>query len=96
MSWIVNREKTLRKTINEALEKTVSILDDSEKTANFWIDDTHNIECVKDRDCIRVEYNLYNNEKIILTNILTLYIHNLIFEELDRNITRIVRKYYGE
>ena len=39
---ITNKDETILKTVGSAMAELESIVED-EKTANYWIDDTHNI-----------------------------------------------------
>ena len=40
-NWFVNKDETILKTVGSAMAELESIVED-EKTANYWIDDTHN------------------------------------------------------
>ena len=102
-NWFVNRDETILKTVGSAMAELESIVDD-EKTANYWIDDTHNIFAfvnnngdTKDDDkWIEIHFELYDKDENIIGDLIVADTESVNHKELYDEVLAIVKSYYGE
>ena len=101
-NWFVNKDKIKNKTINAIMGELEYLLDEPtrDKTANYWIDQTHNVFAfINDNSnndrWIEIHYELHNYEDIIgdLSVWNTEYIDR---DELLMFVKMIVNDYYGD
>ncbi len=102
-NWFVNKDDIILKTVNSAMAELEGILE-YEKTANYWIDDTHNIYAfinnngdTEDNDkWIEIHFQLYDNNEDIIGNFFVAETGYVNRKELYNEVLAIVKSYYGE
>ena len=102
-NWFENKDETVLKTVSSAMAKLESIVDD-EKTANYWIDDTHNIFAfvnnngdTKDDDkWIEIHFELYDKDENIIGDLIVADTESVNHKELYDEVLAMVKSYYGE
>lgn len=102
-NWFVNKDDIILKTVNSAMAELESILE-YKKTANYWIDDTHNIYAfinnngdIEDNDkWIEIHFELYDNNEDIIGNFFVAETKYVNHKELYDEVLAIVKSYYGE
>ena len=102
-NWFVNKDETILKTVGSAMSELESIVED-EKTANYWIDDTHNIfafvnnngDTEGDDKWIEIHFELYDKDENIVGDLIVADTESVSHKELYDEILTIVKLYYGE
>lgn len=100
-NWFVNKNEIKDKLENSIMGELESLIDESEySTANYWIDQTHNVHAFindngKDDRWIEIHYELHDYEDII-GDLLVLSTDDVSKRELLEQIRVIVNTYYGD
>ncbi len=102
-SWFRNKNNTISKTVSSVMAELESIVED-EKTANYWIDDTHNIfvfvnsngETEDDDKWIEIHFELYDKNEDIIGDLIVANTESVNHKELYDEVLTIVKSYYGE
>ena len=99
-NWFVKKEDTVLRTVSSAMAELESIVEDK-KTANYWIDDTHNISVfVNDNgggdSWFEIHYELYDKNEEIIGDLFVLETEDITHKELYDEVLEVVKKYYGE
>ena len=101
-NWFVDKNEVKKKTINAIMGELEYLLDESteDKTANYWIDQTHNVFAFindngNDDRWIEIHYELHDYEDII-GDLFVLNTDYVDRDELLGNIVLIVDAYYGD
>ena len=107
-NWFVNKDEIKNKTINAIMSELEFLFDETIKnsTANYWIDDTHNVFAFvedngDDDRWIEIHYELYDRDELYVTNdligdLFVLSTDSVSRDELAKEITAIVDAYYGD
>lgn len=102
VNWFVDKNKIKSVTINAIMGELEYLLDESieNKTANFWLDQTHNVFAFindngNDDRWIEIHYELHDYEDIV-GDLLVLSTDDIDRDELLENVIVIVDAYYGE
>lgn len=103
VNWFVNKEEIILKTVGSSMAELESIVED-EKTANYWIDDTHNIfafvnnngDTEDDDKWIEIHFELYNKNEEIIGDLIVVNTESVSHKELYDEVLEIVKSYYGE
>lgn len=103
VNWFVNKEETILKTVGSAMTELESIVEDK-KTANYWIDDTHNIfafvnnngDTEDDDKWIEIHFELYDKNEEIIGDLIVVNTECVSHKELYDEVLEIVKSYYGE
>lgn len=102
-NWFVDRDKIKKETINAIMGELESLVEEAteDKTANYWIDSTHNIFAfVNDNGggdrWIEIHYELYDCNEDIIGDLMVLGTDDVNREELLEEVKGIVDVYYGD
>ena len=100
-NWFVNKNEIKSKTINAIMEEFDSLINGNDKTANYWIDNTHNIfvfidDNGDDDKWIEIHYELYDCNEDLIGDLFVLNTDDVDREELLREVSVIVNTYYGD
>lgn len=98
-NWFVDKYEIKNKTINTIMEEFDSLVNEAENTANYWIDQTHNVHAFindngGDDKWIEIHYELHDYEDII-GDLLVLSTDCVDRDELLQEVCAIVDSYYG-
>ena len=99
-NWFVNKYEIKNKTINAIMGEFDSLIDETCATANYWIDNTHNIFAFvedngDDDKWIEIHYELYDCNEELIGDLLVMNTDNVDRDCLLQEITAIVDAYYG-
>lgn len=99
-NWFVNKNEMISKTVNAAIAELESIVKD-EKTANYWIDSTHNIFAFvndngNDDKWIEIHFELYDKNEDIIGDLIVSNTESVTYDDLHNEVISIVKSYYGE
>lgn len=99
-NWFVNKNEMISKTVNAAIAELESIVK-GEKTANYWIDSTHNIFAFvndngNDDKWIEIHFELYDKNEDIIGDLIVSNTESVIYDGLHNEVISIVKSYYGE
>lgn len=99
-NWFVNKNEMISKTVNAAIAELESIVKD-EKTANYWIDSTHNIFAFvndngNDDKWIEIHFELYDKNEGIIGDLIVSNTESVTYDGLHNEVISIVKSYYGE
>ena len=102
-NWFTNKDETILKTVSSAMAELESIVED-EKTANYWIDDTHNIfafvnnngDTEDDDKWIEIHFELYDKDENIIGDLIVADTESVNHKELYDEVLAIVKSYYGK
>jgi hypothetical protein len=99
-NWFVDKYEIKNKTINAIMEEFDSLVNEADKTANYWIDNTHNVFAFindngNDDKWIEIHYELYDCNEEIIGDLFVLSTDNVDRDELLREVVVIVDAYYG-
>ena len=102
-NWFVDKNEIKSRTINAIMGELEYLLDESteSKTANYWIDNTHNVFAFindngnNDR-WIEIHYELYDCNEDIIGDLLVLSTENVTREDLMKEVKTIVDVYYRD
>ena len=102
-NWFVNKDETILKTVGSAMAELESIVE-GEETANYWIDDTHNIfafvnnngDTEDDDNWIDIHFELYDKNADIIGDLIVSNTESVSHKELYDEVLAIVKSYYGE
>lgn len=102
-NWFADRNKIKSKTINAIMDELEFITNETTeyKTANYWIDNTHNVFAFvndngNDDRWIEIHYELYDCNEEIIGDLFVLNTDDVDREELLREVIVIVDAYYGD
>ena len=102
-NWFVDKNVIKSKMINAIMGELESLVEEAteDKTANYWIDSTHNIFAfVNDNGggdrWIEIHYELYDCNEEIIGDLLVIGTDDVDREELLEEVKGIVDTYYGE
>lgn len=99
-NWFVDKNEIKNKTTNAIMEELDSLINEPDKTANYWIDNTHNVFAFindngRDDKWIEIHYELYDCNEDIIGDLLVLSTDNVDRDELLQEVVAIVDAYYG-
>lgn len=99
-NWFVNKNEMISKTVNAAIAELESIVKD-EKTANYWIDSTHNIFAFvndngNDDKWIEIHFELYDKNEDIIGDLIVSNTESVTYDDLHNEVISIVKSYYRE
>ena len=101
--WDQHKNKVKNKLINTIMEEFSPLLDepDNEPSANYWIDDAHNVSAFindngDDDKWIEIHYELYDMDEEKVGDLTIANTEYTDREELLRAVTAIVDDYYGD
>lgn len=102
-NWFTNKDETILKEVGSVMAELESIIED-EKTANYWIDDTHNIfafvnnngDTGDDDKWIEIHFELYDRNENIIGDLIVVDTESVNHKELYDEVLAIVKSYYGE
>lgn len=102
-NWFVNKYEVKNRTITAIMGELEYLLDDitDNKTANYWIDNTHNVFAFvndngNDDRWIEIHYELYDCNEDMIGDLLVLNTDDVDRDELLQEIVGIVDAYYGD
>ena len=101
-NWFVDKNEIKSRTINIIVDELGYLLDGvSNKTANYWIDDRHNVFAFindngNDDRWIEIHYELYDYNEDIIGDLLVLSTEDVTREDLMEEVKVIVDAYYGD
>ena len=107
-NWFVNKNEIKNKTINAIMGELEYLLDETigVYTANYWIDDTHNVFAfINDNGdgdrWIEIHYELHDRDELYITDnligdLLVLDTEDVNREGLLKEVIAIVDAYYGD
>ena len=103
-NWFVDRNEIRRKTINAIMGELEYLLEDGadeDRTANYWIDNTHNVFAfINDNGggdrWIEIHYELYDCNENMIGDLMELGADDVDREELLVEVKGIVDAYYGD
>ena len=102
LNWYVDKQKVINKTINAVYDELEILIDVNYPiSANYWIDDRHNVfaETRRDNDgnnWISFYYELSDINGDIIADIHVMDTEDRSPESLKKGIIKIVNEYYGE
>lgn len=102
LNWYVDKQKIINKTINAVYDELEIIVNVNYPiTANYWIDDRHNVLAVTRRDNdgndgISFYYELSDINGDIIADIHVMDTEDRRPESLKKGVIKIVNEYYGE
>lgn len=99
-NWFEDKNEIKNKTTNAIMEELDSLIDKPDKTANYWIDSTHNVFAFindngNDDKWIEIHYELYDCNEDIIGDLLVLSTNNVDRDELLQEVVAITDAYYG-
>ena len=99
-NWFEDKNEIRNKTTNAIMEELDSLINEPDKTANYWIDNTHNVFAFindngNDDKWIEIHYELYDCNEDIIGDLLVLSTNNVYRDELLQEVVAIVDAYYG-
>ena len=101
-NWFVNKNEYKEKLENSIMGELEFLIEETDnKTANFWIDDTHNIFAfINDNGdgdkWIEIHYELYNCNNEIVGDLTVLSTDEISKKELFEEVQSIVNMYCGD
>ena len=103
-NWFVDRDKIKREIITAIMGELEYLLEDEadeNRTANYWIDNTHNVFAFindngKDDRWIEIHYELYDCNEELIGDLLVIGTDDVDREELLEEVKGIVDAYYGD
>ena len=101
-NWFVNKNEIKEKLENSIMCDLEYLIDDTEnKTANHWIDNTHNVFAFindngDDDKWIEIHYELYDCSEDIIGDLLVLSTDDVNKRELLEQVQVIVNTYCGD
>lgn len=103
-NWFADRDKIKRETARAIMNEFEYLLKDEadeDRTANYWIDNTHNVFAfINDNGggdrWIQIHYELYDCNEDIIGDLLVLGTEDVDREELLAKVKEIVDIYYGD
>ncbi len=100
-NWFENKDKIKNKTINSIMSELEYLFDETRviPTANYWIDDTHNVFAFiedngNDDRWIEIHYELYDCNGDIIGDLFVSNTDDVSKDELRKEIAVIVDIYY--
>lgn len=99
-NWFTDKNRVKSRMINTIMEELDSLVNGNDESANYWIDNTHNVFAVvndngDDDRWIEIHYELYDCNEEIIGDLFVLDTDNVNREELLREVSVIVDDYYG-
>ena len=101
-NWFVNKNEYKEELENSIMGELEFLIDETDnKTANFWIDDTHNIFAfINDNGdgdkWIEIHYELYDCNNEIVGDLTVLSTDEISKKELFAEVQSIVNMYCGD
>ena len=102
-NWFVDKNEIKNNTINAIIGELESLVEENAeyKTANYWIDNTHNVFAFindngDDDRWIEIHYELYDCNEDIIGDLLVLSTEDVTMEDLLKEVRTIVNAYYGD
>lgn len=102
-NWFANKNEIKKETINAIMGELEYLLDEltEDKTANYWIDNTHNVFAFVndnggDDRWIEIHYELYDSNEDIIGDLLVLNTEDVLMEDLLKEVKTIINAYYGD
>lgn len=101
-NWFVDKNEIKNNTINAIMGELEYLIESTEyKTANYWIDNTHNVFAFindngDDDRWIEIHYELYDFNEDIIGDLLVLSTEDVTMEDLLKEVRTIVNAYYGD
>lgn len=101
-NWFVNKYEIKNKTINAIMGELESLTNEAEHitTANYWIDNTHNVFAFiddngNDDKWIEIHYELYDCNEELIGDLFVLNTDYVDRDSLLQEVVAIVNAYYG-
>lgn len=99
-NWFVDKYEIKNKTINAIMEEFDSLVNEADKTANYWIDNTHNVFAFindngDDDKWIEIHYELYDCNEEMIGDLFVLNTEYVDRDCLLQEVITIVDAYYG-
>lgn len=101
INWYQDKQEIIQKTINAIYDEISCVIEpECYSTANYWLDNCHNVfaeRCYSNDECdyIEIHYELYDCKEDLIGDIDVLLTEDLSRESLLKCITDIVNEYYG-
>ena len=102
-NWFVNENEAKIKTINAIMNELEYLVEEAteDKTANYWIDRTHNVFAFvndngNDDKWIEIHYELYDNDGEMIGDLFVLDTNYVDRDEIFQEVVAIVDAYYGD
>lgn len=103
-NWFMDRNEVKSETINAIMSELEYLLEeeaDDDRTANYWIDNTHNVFAfINDNGggdrWIEIHYELYDCNEEMIGDLLILGTEDVTREELLGEVKAIVDTYYAD
>lgn len=101
-NWFVDKSEVKEKLENMVLDSLVILIDNKQNiTANYWIDNTHNVFAfINDNGngdrWIEIHYELYDYNTEIIGDLTVLNTDDVTKQELLNEIRTIVNLYFGD
>lgn len=102
-NWFVDKYEIKNKTINAIMEELEYLVEEGteDKTANYWIDNTHNVFAFindngDDDRWIEIHYELYDCNEELVGDLLVLNTEYVDRDGLLQEVVGIVDAYYGD
>ena len=103
MNWITADKNLIQKTVNAAMGELDSLISGdygSNQTANYWLDERHNIFAVVNSSCnemwIELHYELYGVDEDLIGDLIVFDTSDMSRDSLEEEVTSIVEMYFGE
>lgn len=102
-NWFVDKYEIKNKTINAIMDELEYLIEEGtgDKTANYWIDSTHNVFAFindngDDDRWIEIHYELYDCNEDMVGDLLVLNTEYVDRDSLFQEVIGIVDAYYGD
>lgn len=102
-NWFTNKNEIKTKTINAIMNELEYLVEEAteDKTANYWIDQTHNVFAFvndngDDDKWIEIHYELYDCEEEIIGNLSVWGTNDIDRDKILMFVRMIVDDYYND
>lgn len=102
-NWFMNKNEIKTKTINAIMNELECLVEEAteDKTANYWIDQTHNVFAFvndngDDDRWIEIHYELYDCNEELVGDLFVLNTDYVDRDVLLQEVVGIVDTYYGD
>lgn len=101
LNWFVDKNEIKNKTINAIMEEFDSLVNGNDESANYWIDNAHNVFAFvndngNDDKWIEIHYELYDCNENLIGDLLVFDTDDVTKNCLLRAVATIVHHYYGD
>ena len=99
--WYMDKSKVKTQTLNSIMGELESLIDGTAQTANYWIDNAHNVSAFindngDDDKWIEIHYELYAHKESWIGDLLLIETEYTDRDELFKAVAIIVDYYYGD